>query len=315
MKKPLVIIAGPTATGKSKYSVLFSKRHNGAVISADSMQVYKYMDIGSAKITKEEMQGVPHYLVDVLEPKEEFHVARFQSMAKDALKDIYEKNQIPVVCGGTGFYIQALLYGIDFSSGEENNKLRQELQYFADEHGAHALFERLRAVDPKSCELIHENNVKRVIRAIEYYETTGEPISLHNAREKEKESEYNFAFFVINDDRQKLYDGIERRVDEMVEMGLFDEVKRLKEMGYSKDYVSMQGLGYKEVLDALNGDITFEEAVYRIKRDTRHFAKRQITWFKREKDVVWIDKSQFEYNDERILSFIEEECEKRNILC
>lgn len=315
MKKPLVIIAGPTATGKSKYSVLFSKRHNGAVISADSMQVYKYMDIGSAKITKEEMQGVPHYLVDVLEPKEEFHVARFQSMAKDALKDIYEKNQIPVVCGGTGFYIQALLYGIDFSSGEENNKLRQELQCFADEHGAHALFERLRAVDPKSCELIHENNVKRVIRAIEYYETTGEPISLHNAREKEKESEYNFAFFVLNDDRQKLYDGIERRVDEMVEMGLFDEVKRLKEMGYSKDYVSMQGLGYKEVLDALNGDITFEEAVYRIKRDTRHFAKRQITWFKREKDVVWIDKSQFEYNDERILSFIEEECEKRNILC
>ncbi len=315
MKKPLVIVAGPTATGKSKYSVLFSKRHNGAVISADSMQVYKYMDIGSAKITKEEMQGVPHYLVDVLEPKEEFHVARFQSMAKDALKDIYEKNQIPVVCGGTGFYIQALLYGIDFSSGEENNKLRQELQCFADEHGAHALFERLRAVDPKSCELIHENNVKRVIRAIEYYETTGEPISLHNAREKEKESEYNFAFFVLNDDRQKLYDGIERRVDEMVEMGLFDEVKRLKEMGYSKDYVSMQGLGYKEVLDALNGDITFEEAVYRIKRDTRHFAKRQITWFKREKDVVWIDKSQFKYNDERILSFIEEECEKRNILC
>lgn len=315
MKKPLVIVAGPTATGKSKYSVLFSKRHNGAVISADSMQVYKYMDIGSAKITKEEMQGVPHYLVDVLEPKEEFHVARFQSMAKDALKDIYEKKQIPVVCGGTGFYIQALLYGIDFSSGEENNKLRQELQCFADEHGAHALFERLRAVDPKSCELIHENNVKRVIRAIEYYETTGEPISLHNAREKEKESEYNFAFFVLNDDRQKLYDGIERRVDEMVEMGLFDEVKRLKEMGYSKDYVSMQGLGYKEVLDALNGDITFEEAVYRIKRDTRHFAKRQITWFKREKDVVWIDKSQFEYNDERILSFIEEECEKRNILC
>lgn len=315
MKKPLVIIAGPTATGKSKYSVLFSKRHNGAVISADSMQVYKYMDIGSAKITKEEMQGVPHYLVDVLEPKEEFHVARFQSMAKDALKDIYEKNQIPVVCGGTGFYIQALLYGIDFSSGEENNNLRQELQCFADEHGAHALFERLRAVDPKSCELIHENNVKRVIRAIEYYETTGEPISLHNAREKEKESEYNFVFFVLNDDRQKLYDGIERRVDQMVEMGLFDEVKRLKEMGYSKDYVSMQGLGYKEVLDALNGDITFEEAVYRIKRDTRHFAKRQITWFKREKDVVWIDKSQFEYNDERILSFIEEECEKRNILC
>ena len=314
MKKPLVIIAGPTATGKSKYSVLFSKRQNGSVISADSMQVYRYMDIGSAKISKEEMGGIPHYLVDVLEPSEEFHVARFQSMAKEALTDIYEKNRIPVVCGGTGFYIQALLYGIDFSSGEENPLLREELQRFADENGAHALFERLREIDPKSCESIHENNVKRVIRAIEYYEMTGERISDHNACQKEKESEYNYVFFVLNDDRQKLYDGIEKRVDAMVDAGLLEEVKRLKEMGYSRDYVSMQGLGYKEVLDALNGDITFEEAIYRIKRDTRHFAKRQITWFKREKDVIWINKGDFHYDDEAILSFMEKECRERNIL-
>ncbi|MCR4675419.1 MAG: tRNA (adenosine(37)-N6)-dimethylallyltransferase MiaA [Lachnospiraceae bacterium] len=315
MKKPLVIIAGPTATGKSKYSVMFSKRHNGSVISADSMQVYKYMDIGSAKITKEEMQGVNHYLVDVLEPKEEFHVALFQQMAQEALDEIYEKNSLPVVCGGTGFYIQALLYGIDFSSGQENPALREKLSLFAKEQGAHALFERLKKVDPKSCETIHENNIKRVIRAIEYYEMTGEPISKHNEQEKEKESLYNYVFFVLNDDRKKLYEGIEKRVDLMVEMGLYDEVKRLYDMGYTKDYVSMQGLGYKEVLDAINGEISFDEAIYRIKRDTRHFAKRQITWFKREKDVIWIDKKEFDYDDEKILSFMEMECEKRNILC
>lgn len=314
MKKPLVIIAGPTATGKSKYSVLFSKKHNGAVISADSMQVYKHMDIGSAKITKEEMQGIDHYLVDVLEPKEEFHVARFQSMAQEALTDIYQKNELPVVCGGTGFYIQALLYGIDFSSGEENTALRDELLTFAKEKGAHALFERLREIDPKSCETIHENNVKRVIRAIEYFEMTKTPISKHNEEERQKESLYNYVFFVLNDDRQKLYDGIEKRVDLMVENGLYEEVKSLRNMGYTKDYVSMQGLGYKEVLDALDGEISFEEAIYRIKRDTRHFAKRQLTWFKRERDVIWIDKEKFHYNDEEILSFMEKECEKRNIL-
>ena len=235
-------------------------------------------------------------------------------MAKDALADIYHQNRIPVVCGGTGFYIQALVYGIDFSSGEENQKLRDELQQFADKNGAHALFEKLRAIDPESCEIIHENNIKRVIRAIEYYEMTGEKISDHNAAEKEKESEYNYVFFVLNDDRKKLYEGIEKRVDAMVDAGLIDEVLKLKDMGYTRDYVSMQGLGYKEVLDALNGEITMEEAIYRIKRDTRHFAKRQITWFKREKDVIWINKSDFNYNDEAILSFMEKECRERNII-
>ena len=314
MKKPLIIIAGPTATGKSKYSVLFSKNHNGSVISADSMQVYKYMDIGSAKISKDEMDGVPHYLVDVLEPKEEFHVARFQSMAKEALEDIYSKNRLPVVCGGTGFYIQALLYDIDFSSGKEDEALRNELWDFANTNGAHALHEKLRMVDPKAAEEIHENNIKRVIRAIEYHELTGEIISKHNEEEKNKESEYNFVYFVLNDNRQKLYDGIEKRVDQMVEAGLYNEVQSLYDMGYNKDYVSMQGLGYKEVIDAIEGTITFDEAIYRIKRDTRHFAKRQITWFKREKDVTWISKDQFNYDDDKILSFIEEECKKRNIL-
>ena len=314
MKKPLVIIAGPTATGKSKYSVMFSKRHDGSVISADSMQVYKYMDIGSAKISAEEMGGIPHYLVDVLEPKEEFHVARFCDMANEALEDIYGKDRLPVVCGGTGFYIQALLYGASFSEGETDESLRQELESFAKNEGADALFERLRMVDPASCEAIHKNNIKRVIRALEFYETTGKRISEHNKEQKQKESDYNFAFFVLNDDRERLYDGIDKRVDQMVEAGLFDEVKRLADMGYTKEYVSMQGLGYKEVLDALSNEISFEEAVYRIKRDTRHFAKRQLTWFKAKKDVIWIDKKNFSYDDEKILSFMEEECRKRKIL-
>ena len=314
MKKPLVIIAGPTATGKSKYSIAFSKRHKGSVISADSMQVYKYMDIGSAKIRPEEMDGVPHYLVDVLEPKEEFHVARFKDMAEAALKEIYKEGRLPVVCGGTGFYIQALLYGADFSEGETDASLRNQLEEDAKTYGHRALYERLRAVDPKSCESIHENNVKRVIRALEFYELTGKKISEHNEEQKQKESDYNFAFFVLNDDRKKLYDGIEKRVDEMVSSGLYEEVKRLSDMGYTKDYVSMQGLGYKEVLDAIEGEITFEEAVYRIKRDTRHFAKRQLTWFKAKKDVIWVNKEAFLYDDKRMLSFMEEECKKRNIL-
>ena len=314
MKKPLVIIAGPTATGKSKYSIAFSKQHDGSVISADSMQVYKYMDIGSAKTMPDEMEGIPHYLVDVLEPKEEFHVAKFKEMAEDALKDIYEAGRLPIVCGGTGFYIQALLYGADFSDGQRDETLRKDLERFAEEKGADALFERLKKVDPKSCEAIHKNNVKRVIRALEFYELTGKKISEHNEEQKQKESDYNFAFFVLKDNREKMYEGIEKRVDQMMSLGLYDEVKRLSDMGYTRDYVSMQGLGYKEILDAIDGKISLDEAVYRIKRDTRHFAKRQLTWFKAKKDVIWVDKEQFSYDDEKILSFMEEECRKRNIL-
>ena len=314
MKKPLVIVAGPTATGKSKYAIAFAKRHEGSVISADSMQVYKYMDIGSAKVMPDEMQGIPHYLVDALEPKEEFNVARFKEMATEALDDIYQKNRLPIVCGGTGFYIQALLYDADFSLGEDNPGLRDELESYAKEKGADALFEILREIDPASCESIHKNNIKRVIRAIEFYKTTGNRISEHNVTQREKESEFNFAFFVLNDDRKNLYDGIEKRVDQMVSAGLYDEVKGLYDMGYNRDYVSMQGLGYKEIIDVIEHRIDMEEAVYRIKRDTRHFAKRQLTWFKAKKNVIWLDKRDFSYDEEKILSFMEEECKKRNIL-
>jgi tRNA dimethylallyltransferase len=301
MKRPLIILTGPTAVGKTKASIGLAKALNGEIISADSMQVYKYMDIGSAKIRPEEMQGIRHYLIDELEPDEEFHVVKFQQMAKEAMEAIYAKGKIPIVVGGTGFYIQALLYDIDFTESNEDNAYRQELEQLADEKGAEHLHEMLRKVDPVSADTIHANNVKRVIRALEFYHQTGEKISEHNEQERAKESPYDFCYFVLNDDREKLYERINVRIDQMLEEGLVDEVKALKDKGYTRDMVSMQGLGYKEILDYLNNECTLEEAIYILKRDTRHFAKRQLTWFRRERDVVWIDKPSYDYDEDKIL--------------
>lgn len=301
-KKPLIILTGPTAVGKTKASIGLAKAIGGEIISADSMQVYKKMDIGSAKIRDDEMEGVNHYLIDVLDPAEEFNVVLFQKMAKQAMEEIYANGHIPIVVGGTGFYIQALLYNIDFTQENEDNHIRTELETIAKEQGADYLHQMLREIDARSAETIHANNVKRVVRAIEYYKQTGKPISEHNEKERQKESPYTFAYFVLMDERQKLYDRIEKRIDVMIEEGLLDEVKALYEEGYTRDMVSMQGLGYKEILDYLDGKMTLEEAIYVLKRDTRHFAKRQITWFKREKDVCWIDKSAFQYDEDRILA-------------
>ena len=301
MKRPLIILTGPTAVGKTKASIGLAKALNGEIISADSMQVYKYMDIGSAKIRPEEMQGIRHYLIDELEPDEEFHVVKFQQMAKEAMEAIYAKGKIPIVVGGTGFYIQALLYDIDFTESNEDNAYRQELEQLADEKGAEHLHEMLRKVDPVSADTIHANNVKRVIRALEFYHQTGEKISEHNEQERAKESPYEFCYFILNDDREKLYERINLRIDQMLEEGLVDEVKALKDKGYTRDMVSMQGLGYKEILDYLNNECTLEEAIYILKRDTRHFAKRQLTWFRRERDVIWIEKPSYDYDEDKIL--------------
>lgn len=301
-KKPLIILTGPTAVGKTKASIGLAKAIGGEIISADSMQVYKKMDIGSAKIRDDEMEGVNHYLIDVLDPAEEFNVVLFQKMAKQAMEEIYANGHIPIVVGGTGFYIQALLYNIDFTQENEDNHIRTELETIAKEQGADYLHQMLREIDARSAETIHANNVKRVVRAIEYYRQTGKPISEHNEKERQKESPYTFAYFVLMDERQKLYDRIEKRIDVMIEEGLLDEVKALYEEGYTRDMVSMQGLGYKEILNYLDGKMTLEEAIYVLKRDTRHFAKRQITWFKRGKDVCWIDKSAFQYDEDRILA-------------
>lgn len=316
MKRPLIILTGPTAVGKTKASIGLAKALNGEIISADSMQVYKYMDIGSAKIRPEEMQGIQHYLIDALEPDEEFHVVRFQQMAKQAMNEIYTKGKIPIVVGGTGFYIQALLYDIDFTESNEDNAYRQELEQLATEKGAEHLHHMLRKVDPASAETIHANNIKRVIRALEFYQQTGEKISEHNEQERAKESPYDFCYFVLNDDREKLYERINLRIDQMLEEGLVDEVQVLKNRGYTRDMVSMQGLGYKEILDYLNGDCTLEEAIYILKRDTRHFAKRQLTWFRRERDVIWVDKKSYNYDESKILeAMLESIRERTNISC
>lgn len=312
--KPMIILTGPTAAGKTSLSIRLAKEINGAVISADSMQVYKKMDIGTAKIMPEEMEGVDHYLVDVLDPKDEFHVARFQQMAKEALECIYAKGQIPIIVGGTGFYIQALLYDIQFTDTKMDESYRKELAKIAQEKGNHFLHEMLAKVDPVGAEAIHENNVKRVIRALEYYKETGEPISVHNERERNRVSPYRFAYFVLTHERPVLYDRINRRVDQMLEQGLVEEVKKLKEEGYDRSLVSMQGLGYKEIFRYLDGEISLEEAVYILKRDTRHFAKRQLTWFGRERDVIMIEKQKFE-NDDAILQYMKKIIRDREIVC
>lgn len=315
-KKPLIILTGPTAVGKTKASIGLAKAIGGEIISADSMQVYRHMDIGSAKITKEEMADVPHYLIDVLEPEEEFHVVRFQQMAKVAMADIYSRGKIPIIVGGTGFYIQALLYDIDFTENEGDSVYREKLEALAKENGAAYLHEQLAMVDPKSAEEIHANNIKRVIRALEFYHQTGQKISEHNERERQKESPYQFCYFVLNDRRECLYERIDQRVDQMIRNGLVQEVQTLKERGCTKQMVSMQGLGYKEIFSYLEGDCSLEEAVYIIKRDTRHFAKRQLTWFKRERDVIWVQKDELNYDDKKLLqSLLESIKERMNLPC
>ena len=314
MKKPLVVLTGPTAVGKTKLSISLAKALNGEIISADSMQVYKYMDIGSAKITEKEMDGVPHHLINVLSPFEEFHIVRFQELAKKAMEDIYNRGKTPVFVGGTGFYIQAITKDIDFTEGEEDKQYREELSRLAAEKGNEFLHEMLREVDKKSAEEIHANNVKRVIRALEFYKENGFPISQHNEEQKQNETPYNLAYFVLNAPRELLYERIDRRVDEMMESGLVEEVQKLKDMGCHREMTSMQGLGYKEILSFLDGEVPLNEAVRILKRDTRHFAKRQLTWFRRESDVIWVDKDKFAFEDEKILEYMLSVCRERKII-
>ena len=312
MKRPLLILTGPTAAGKTALSIQAAKAFDGEIISADSMQVYKGMDIGSAKIRTEEMDGVPHHLIDVLEPEEPFHVVKFQELARAAMEEIYERGHLPIITGGTGFYIQALLYDIDFTENDADPAYRETLERLAMERGAAYLHGLLKERDPKAAQEIHENNVKRVIRALEFYEKTGTPISVHNAAQREKESPYRFAYVVLNRNREELYRRIDRRVDQMMEAGLLEEVDTLRKRGYDRSYVSMQGLGYKELLAYLDGECTLEEAVYILKRDTRHFAKRQLTWFKRERDTDWLSLDQ--KTDEEALADLTEILKRRGVI-
>lgn len=311
-KKPLIILTGPTAAGKTKLSIGLAKKIGGEIISADSMQVYKKMDIGTAKIRPEEMDGVPHYLIDVLDPFEEFNVVYFVEKAKEAMEKIYAAGHIPIIVGGTGFYIQALLYDIDFSQHEEKESYRKELEQLAREKGKEYLYEILKKVDPEYAQIVHFNNVKKVIRALEYHKETGGKLSEHNKEQRQKESPYNFAYFVLYHDREILYERINKRVDIMMEEGLLSEVKRLIKKGYTKNLVSMQGLGYKEFFDYFDGTISLEDTVDKIKKDTRHFAKRQLTWFRREKEVIWINKKEYE-QEEALLTSVLDKIEEKGI--
>lgn len=303
-KKPLIILAGPTAVGKTETSIGLAKAVSGEIISADSMQVYRHMDIGSAKIKLEEMQGIPHYLIDELDPQEEFNVVLFQKLAKKYMEEIYAKGKIPILVGGTGFYIQSVLYDIDFTDNDADNSYRSELEELAKEKGAEHLHRMLKKVDEKSAREIHANNIKRVIRALEYFKQTGKPISEHNEEERQKKSPYNFAYFVLNDERATVYDRINKRVDIMFEQGLVAEVEQLMKMGCKREMVAMQGLGYKEVIDYLEGRYTLEETKEIIQKETRHFAKRQLTWFRREEDVIWVNKNELQHSDEKILQYM-----------
>ena len=291
MKKPLIVIGGPTACGKTGFSIKLAKEIGGEIISADSMQVYRYMDIGTAKVTPEEADGVPHYLIDEFDPDEEYNVMLFQQKAKAYMEEIWAKGKVPILVGGTGFYINALLYDNDFTETENDTSYREECYRLAQEQGPEVLFERLKEIDPEYAAIMHANNVKRVTRALEYHYLTGQKFSEHNAEQKEKETPYDAAVIILTMDREKLYERIELRIDIMMEQGLLEEVKGLLDRGYTPDLVSMQGIGYKEFVPYFNGEYTLEEAVIQLKTNTRRFAKRQLTWFRRQIEGLWVDMS------------------------
>lgn len=304
-RKPLMIVTGPTAVGKTSASVKLAKAIGGEIISADSMQVYKNMNIGTAKITPDEMDGVPHHMIDRITPDTPFHVYEFKKMAQACVDDICGRGRMPIFAGGTGFYIQALLYDVDFCEEEEEGHVyRTKLERLAKENGAAYLHDLLRRADADSADAIHPNNVKRVIRALEYIHNTGTPISVHNREQRDKPSPYDFLYFVLTMDRKKLYERINKRVDLMFEQGLVDEFGTLLEHGCTKDMISMQAIGYKELFPYVEGEISLEEAKEQIKKDSRHFAKRQLTWFRRERDVIFLDKDDYESEDELVKDMI-----------
>ena len=312
-KRPLIILSGPTAVGKTSLSVSFALKHDLEIISADSAQVYLGMNIGTAKIGEDEKKGVEHYLIDVCDPSEDYSAFRFSKMAEKAIETIYSKGKIPLVVGGTGFYIQALLKGVEFDDDGPDEEFRNKLNELALNKGQSFLHSMLKEVDPKSAESIPEGNVKRIIRALEYHHLTGKRISDHNLEEASKEPAYNAAYFVLTDDRALIYDRIDKRVDEMIENGLEDEVRKLLESGLDPSSVSMQAIGYKEMIPYIKGEITLDEAAYQIKLRTRHFAKRQFTWYKREPDIIYLDRRDFSQSTEAMCAFMEEECRKRGI--
>jgi tRNA dimethylallyltransferase len=296
----VIVIAGPTASGKTRISIQLAKEINGEIVSADSMQVYKYMDIGTAKPDSEEMSGIKHYLISEVYPDEEFSVARYRELALKYISEILEKGKKPIVVGGTGLYINSLIYNINFSETVSDWELRKRLEKEAEEKGNKHIHNILKQIDPHAASKIHENDLKRIIRAIEVYTHTGRPITFHQEMSRHAPPKYNFVIIGLNMDRQVLYDRIDRRVDKMLEKGLIDEVRELKRLGYGMKTIPMQGLGYKEMLAYLRGELTYQEAVNLLKRGTRRYAKRQLTWFRRIENLMWVNVDKFKDDSEII---------------
>ncbi|AOT72922.1 tRNA (adenosine(37)-N6)-dimethylallyltransferase MiaA [Geosporobacter ferrireducens] len=293
MKKPLVIIVGPTGVGKTDLSIEIAKKMDGEIVSADSMQIYKHMDIGSAKPSIEEQDHIPHYLMDEIDPREEFSVAQYQKKAKAYIEKILLSGKLPIIVGGTGLYVNSIIYNIDFTATISNWNLRKQLEEEAHKYGNKYIHDKLRNIDSEAAERIHPNNLKRVIRALEVYYEGGEKIKDFQESLTENPA-YQYAMIGLIRDRKELYERINLRVDLMIQQGLIEEVKNLMASGLDTDAISMKGLGYKEIIRYLKGDYSLEAAVEIIKRDTRRYAKRQITWFKRYDQIQWFDVGAYE---------------------
>lgn len=303
MKKRLLIVAGPTAVGKTSTAISLAKKLNGEIVSADSMQIYRHMDIGTAKPSLDEREGIPHHLMDLVNPDEEFSVAQFQKLAKDIINNLTNQGKLPIIAGGTGLYINSLIYNMDFTQSVANWKLREELEEKARTIGNEYIHEKLREVDPEAADRIHPNNIKRVIRAIEVYYETGQKIGDFN-RDISLNNDYEFYFAGLTRDREELYNRINIRVNIMLEEGLIDEVRNLLSMGYGKDLISFKGLGYKEIIGYLEGDYSLDEAIRILKRDTRRYAKRQLTWFRRYRHINWYNISNYSTSENLVSDII-----------
>ena len=306
MNNKILVIAGPTAVGKTDISIQLAKRLNGEIISTDSMQIYKKMDIGSAKISIEEMDGVPHHLIDFIDPSNEFSVSEFQKLAKEAIEDIHRRGKLPILAGGTGLYINSVVCTMNFAEGEKDETYRRELEELALEKGNDYIHSLLKEIDIDSYNSIHPNNVKRVIRALEVYKQSGKPFSAFKEENSIYKCDYDVYYYALNMAREKLYERINRRVDIMMDKGLIEEVKMLSDIGLTSDNQSMKGIGYKEILAYINGNIELETAIEMVKQGSRNYAKRQLTWFKKDPRTVFIDKDLFNNENEIINKIINE---------
>lgn len=307
-------MTGPTASGKTSLAVALAKEIGGEIISGDSMQVYKHMNIGTAKVTEGEKEGIPHYMIDEFEPDQECSVAIFQEKVKGYMNKIYKKGNIPIIVGGTGFYIRAITHDIAFEETDQDTTIRRELMAQANEHGPDYLYEQLKQIDPISAKNIHKNNIQRVVRALEYYKQTGQLISAHNAKEQTRQTPYNLLFFGLNMDRALLYDRIDTRVDQMIEEGLVNEIKSLLDKGYSKTLPSMKGIGYKEFYPYFENKESLESCIQTLKQNTRHYGKRQLTWLRHQANPIWVNVDEFDFNKDKILEVLLKHVEQKNLI-